>query len=620
MITRNRMINPLLGVYYGIFTAAFLGLGMLLLILEYMGVVGGHFAFAMTGVAFFLSGVIAIASFSKIVDEFFVSGRRVPSGLNGLVVLVMSLGGVGLSGVIGALFFWGIDGFGLLLGVMAGVMLIGVLFAAFIRKGGGYTVPTHLEICFQSRFVGWLSALLLLVPLGCFALAELSLIKVVAPYVFGLSTEVSLLIVGGAVLLLLLPGGVRSMSWAQCALALVVIVGLVVPLVIISLQITNLPMAQFTYGSLIDPLAKFEILAQSEESQGSAYMPLLTGEALSIDTSFLGGERPFSFFEKLSMFVLVAAGVASSPALLMRAAVTETAFQARKSYAWGTALIGVMVLTVPAYVIFFRYLIFDPQLKIVADALPQWVETLMGMGLFEAGDLDGSGSLTANELKLGRDGVFVGLPQLAALSQTFQSLVFAALLSAALGGLAAKVMMLAQSLVRDLYFNKTHIEADVMGHKSILLTRLILVVVVAGLGGLVWYFNFDGFQLFIAGLVFCALSLFPCLLLSVWWPGFNRGGAVISMVVGFVLASGLLLLTNFGGSTFASEAGLLGLGLFEAGCIALMVVFVSGVLGAMLGQARGQEDLEPLNEIRTPGGEALYDRHLRLVMPRRSSG
>ena len=320
------------------------------------------------------------------------------------------------------------------------------------------------------------------------------------------------------------------------------------------------------------------------------------------------------------MFILITVGVASSPTLLMRSGVTETTFEARKSFAWGTVFLGFVVLSVPAYVIFFRYLIFDPQLKIVADSLPAWVETLMGMGLFEAGDSDGSGALTANELKLGRDGIFIGLPQLAGLSKTLESLVFATLLCAALAGLCAKVMMMAQSLVRDLYFKKMRIEADVMGGRTILLTRLVVVLIVAGLAGLVLHFDFDGFQLFVAGLVFCALSLFPCLLLSVWWQGFNQEGAVTSLVVGFGLAVGVLVLTNFGGRTFTGMTEFFGLGLFEAGCLALILVFASGFLAALLGQARGQEDLEPLNEIRTPGGEAVYDRHLRLVMPRRSSG
>ena len=615
MITRYRMVNPLLGVYYGIFTAAFLGLGILLLILEYMGTVQAHLPSLMTGAAFLLCAVIAVASFSKIGDEFFVSGRRVPAGLNGLIIFVVGLGGAGLSGLVGALFFWGLDGFGLLLGMMAGVMLIGVLFAAFIRKGGGYTLPTHLEQCFQSRFVGWFGALVMVVPACCFALAELSLIKLVAPLVFGFSADVALMLIAGVLLVMLLPGGVRSMSWVQCGLALVVLIGLIVPLVLISLQITNLPLAQFTYGSLIEQIAKFEVLAPRAEDDIGGYLPFLIGEVMALDASFLGGERPVTIGEKLAMFVLMAVGIAGMPSLLMRSAVVETAFDARKSFAWGAALLGFVVLTIPAYVIFFRYLIFDPQFKIVLEALPRWVEGLINMGLFEAGDLDGDGVLSGHEIKLARDGVFIGLPQLAGLSQSIQSLGFAALLSAAVAGVLSRVMVLSQYVVRDLNLKKSSIEADLAGQKSILLTRLVLVVVVLGLTFAALHFDFDAFQMFVAGLVFCALALFPCLVLSVWWSGFNGIGAVFSMGVGFASAAGLLVLA------FLKEGPLLfGLGLFEAGCLALVGVFVCGLVAAKLGRSRGQGDLEPLNELRTPGGEALYDRHLRLVMPRRSSG
>ncbi len=65
-----------------------------------------------------------------------------------------------------------------------------------------------------------------------------------------------------AVLLLLLPGGVRSMRWSQCAFALDVVLGLVIPLVLVAVNSDILPFAPFTYGSLIDDLAKFEILSQ----------------------------------------------------------------------------------------------------------------------------------------------------------------------------------------------------------------------------------------------------------------------------------------------------------------------------------------------------------------------
>jgi cation/acetate symporter len=176
MLGNRRMINPLLGVYYGIFTAGYIGLGVLLLILEYMGVIEGHISYAMTAVAFVLAGIIALAATTVTSDDFFTSGRRVPAGLNGLVILVVTFGGVGLSAVLATLFFLGIDGYGMMLGMLGGVMLSGVLAAAFIRKAGAYTLASFFEIRYNSRFAGVLAGLALLLPVALLALAELTLL------------------------------------------------------------------------------------------------------------------------------------------------------------------------------------------------------------------------------------------------------------------------------------------------------------------------------------------------------------------------------------------------------------------------------------------------------------
>lgn len=210
MLARYRMINPLLGVYYGIFAAAYIGLVVLLLIFEHMGFENRHVIYAMTGAAFALSAVIALAAFTHTNEDFFVSGRRVPAGLNGLIIFVVTVGGAGLSGLLGAVFFLGVDGFGLMFGVLGGMIISGVLLVAFTRKAGSYTVPSFFEIRYRNRMVGFISALMLMVPIFFFALAELSLVKVVGPLVLGVSPHASLLIFMLTALLLTLPGGVRS--------------------------------------------------------------------------------------------------------------------------------------------------------------------------------------------------------------------------------------------------------------------------------------------------------------------------------------------------------------------------------------------------------------------------
>ncbi|GJM03635.1 MAG: hypothetical protein DHS20C08_21360 [Rhodomicrobium sp.] len=614
MLGNRRMINPLLGVYYGIFTAGYIGLGVLLLILEYMGVIEGHISYAMTAVAFVLAGIIALAATTVTSDDFFTSGRRVPAGLNGLVILVVTFGGVGLSAVLATLFFLGIDGYGMMLGMLGGVMLSGVLAAAFIRKAGAYTLASFFEIRYNSRFAGVLAGLALLLPVALLALAELTLLKTVAPYVLGVSEDLALGAVVVTILVLLLPGGVRSMSWAQCALAIVVLLGLMLPLIIISLDLTNLPIAQMTYGSLIEDLKNFESVSGDATAQ-PVWSRLVAGAVQPVQLSYIGGERAFSGLELISMFMIFAAGVAGMPALLQRATVTFSVFEARKSFAWGAALIGLVILTLPAYAVFFRYMLFDPQLNLSASSLPDWAQQLTSLGLFQAVDGDGNGQLSPRELLFGRDAVLLGLPMIAGLNQTFQSMVFAGLIAAAVGGLIARVLGISQTIARNLNPKKGSLEADISGLRSMMLSRIIITLVALLIGGVAYQIEVDAFQLFIAAIIFSALTIFPALILSVWWRGMSVTGLLFLMPTGLCLGAGLLVLTEGG-----LALGPFGFGLFEMALAALLLVFLSGWLGSVIGPKPDRIDLETLTEIRTPGGEILYDRMLRLAMPRRGIG
>lgn len=611
MLDNRRMVNPLLGVYYGIFTAGYIGLGLLLMILEYMGTIEGHMNYAMTAAAFSLAAIIALAATTNTSDEFFTSGRRVPAGLNGLVILVVSLGGVGLTGLVAALFFLGIDGYGMMLGMLAGMILSGVLSAAYLRKAGAYTLASFFEIRYGNRFAGVLAGIALLGPVTLLALAEITLLKTIAPSVLGISEALTLMVIVLAVLVMLLPGGVRSMSWGQCALAIVVLLGLILPLILISLDLTNLPLAQMTYGSLIEDIARFESVTEQVAVE-PAWKGLVEGRAQPVQLSFVGGERALNGLEILAMLLIFAAGVAGMPAVLQRATVTSTVFEARKSFAWGAALIGLVLFTLPAYVVFFRYLLFDPQSTISLSSLPSWATELSAMGLFKAVDGDGDGQISPREIFLQGEAVILGLPMIAGLNKTFQSMVYASVMAAAIGGLTARILSLSQTIARNLNPKKRALEADATGAQGMMLSRIIILFVACGIAGLAYQLDFAAFQLFIAAILFSALTIFPALFLSIWWRGMTVTGLIAVFVSAIALESLIMILTAGG-----VRSGLMGLGVFELGVLALMLVIISGWVGSMVGPRQSAVAFETLTEIRTPGGEVLYERMLRLALPRR---
>lgn len=128
------------------------------------------------------------------------------------------------------------------------------------------------------------------------------------------------------------------------------------------------------------------------------------------------------------------------------------------------------------------------------------------------------------------------------------------------------------------------------------------------------FLNISGFALYLCALIFCASSIFPVLILSVWWNRMTKVGFIFGLLSGVLMSSLLIYFTHFGLSP-----GPLGLSLFHSSALVIGLVFLCSIVGSYVGPKPSGAEQDVLMDIRTPGGEALYDRLLRSAMPRRSS-
>src|SRR5690242_570915 len=104
---RSRLVNPLLGTYFGIFLSLIVGAVLLLVILEQLGVTDRALRLSMLLGILGLFTAIGIAAFTQLPTEFFASGRRVPAFFNGLILSSAALSGTGLAGFAGTMFLAG---------------------------------------------------------------------------------------------------------------------------------------------------------------------------------------------------------------------------------------------------------------------------------------------------------------------------------------------------------------------------------------------------------------------------------------------------------------------------------------------------------------------------------
>ena len=175
--------------------------------------------------------------------EFFASGRRVPAGYTGLGLASAAMGATGIVAMTGTFFLIGFDALCLVIGGLAGFVIMAVMLAPFLRKFGAFTVPSYLGRRFESKPVRIAAAALIAVPLLLLLAAELSMGAGAAAWLTGQPRGLMILLLVVAMIVTVVLGGMRSFNWSSSAQAIAALLALIVPVAIVAVMVTQLPAA-----------------------------------------------------------------------------------------------------------------------------------------------------------------------------------------------------------------------------------------------------------------------------------------------------------------------------------------------------------------------------------------
>jgi cation/acetate symporter len=598
---RTRLVNPRLGTYYGIFTAAFAGLVLMALMFEQLGATDAVVRLIMFGGPIALFAAIGISSRAHEARDYFACGRRVPAFFNGLVLGVTALGGAGFLALTGSLFIIGFDAVCLAIGWYAGLVFMGVLFAPFVRKYGAYTLPTFLGRRFESRTVRIVAAATLSVPILLLLVAEARFAAYAAAWLLGQSERLMVAVVVTCAAAIVIAGGMRSLTWSSVAKAIAALLALAVPVSIVALMVSNLPLPQMTHGNVL------RLLTRAEINQG---VPIVLAPPLAFDLPREGVEQlvkrfiqSFGSIGSLSFILMsfvAAAGIAASPALLSRSGTTPGVYEARKSLGWAVLVVGIVLLTLPAVAVYLRAMLLDQVVGHPGDSLPVWFQLLQQAGIARIEAKTQVVRLAG--IGFERDAVLFALPIAAGLPQVAVYLALAGALAAALAALAASLVAIAGILAEDIVYglpDETAPESARIGAARVALLGAAFVTTWLAIAA-----PADPLQLFLWSLTLSASTSFPVLLLAIWVKRTNAWGALAGMITGFVVTVFMMLL---------SETGAIGLPSALAAAVGLPLAFAAALGATRLTPAPGRNALDIVREIRVPGGETLYDRELRLL-------
>jgi cation/acetate symporter len=598
---RTRLVNPRLGTYFGIFTAAFAALFVLALMFEQLGVSDGLLRLLMFGGPIALYAAIGLSSSATEARDFFACGRRVPAFFNGLVLGITALGGAGFLALTGSLFMIGFDAVCLSIAFYAGLVFMGVLFAPFVRKHGAYTLPTFLGRRFESRTVRIVAAAVLSVPILLLLAAEARFAAYAAAWLLGQSERLMAPLVVACAAGIVITGGMRSLTWSSVAQAIAALLALAVPATIIALIVSNLPLPQMTHGNVL------RIVTRAEIVNG---VPIVLAPPLAFDFPGAGVEplikrfvQSFGSVGSLSfvlMSFVAAAGIAASPTLLSRSGTTPGVYEARKSLGWAVLVSGVVLLTLPAIAVYLRAMLLEQVVGQAGDRLPMWFQLLQQAGIASVEAKAQTVRLSA--IGFERDAALFALSIAAGFPQVIVYLALAGALAAAMAALAASLMAIASILSEDVVHGlsgETASEAARVGTARLALLGAAFVTI-----GLAITLPADPLQLFLWSLTLSAATSFPVLLLAIWVKRVNAWGALATMFTGLVVTIFMMLL---------GEAGAVDTSSALAGAVGLPLALAAGLVASRMTPAPGRSALDTVREMRVPGGETLYDRELRLL-------
>ncbi len=501
------------------------------------------------GASFALYFGIAIWSRAGSTSEFYVAGKGVHPVANGMATAADWMSAASFISMAGLIAFLGYSGSVYLMGWTGGYVLLALLLAPYLRKFGKFTVPDFIADRFYSETARIVAVISLLVISLTYIVGQMTGVAVA----FSRFLELDLLwgmVVGMAVVFsYTVLGGMKGITYTQIAQYVVLIFAYTVPAIFISFQLTGWVIPQIGLGSTV--------------TDGSGTYMLEKLNQVVTDIGF-AEYTTNAAFSTLNMFLLTMAlmiGTAGLPHVIVRFFTVPRVRDARKSAGWALIFIALLYTTAPAVGAMAMYNLvktvhtgdtIGAETTLAYEDRPEWMRTWEGTGLLTFTDKNEDGLIQfyndgnkafatmaeeqygwkGNELNVNRDIMVLANPEIANLPNWVIALVAAGGIAAALSTAAGLLLVISSSVSHDLLkgvFMKGISEKNELMAGRIAMTGAILL---AGYLGL----NPPGFAAEVVALAFglAASSLFPVLMMGIFYKKMNKQGAIAGMLAGLL--------------------------------------------------------------------------------------
>ncbi len=501
--------------------------------------------YIVVGATFALYIGIAIWARAQSTGDFYVAGGNVNPIANAMATAADWMSAASFISMAGLIAFNGYGASVFLMGWTGGYVLLAMLLAPYLRKFGKYTVPEFIGERYYSDTARVIAVICLILASITYVIGQMKGIGVAFSRFLETDYDTGLYVGMAIVFFYAVLGGMKGITYTQIAQYVVLITAYTVPAIFISLHLTGNPLPQLGLGDrlLSDGTYVLDKLDQ-----------LLVDLGFNRYTTQVMGNDLNMFVYTLTLMI----GTAGLPHVIMRFFTVRTVRDARLSAGWALVFIALLYTVAPAVGGMARLNLMDtiqtgpvgsPEGNLPYEQRPEWFKKWETTGLLKFEDKNGDGRIQyyndknpefakqaeqwgwkGSELKVDRDIMVLANPEIAGLPNWVIALVVAGGLAAALSTAAGLLLAIASAISHDIL--KGLVVRDMSERAELRASRIAmaLTVLLAGYLGL----NPPDFAAGTVAIAFglAAASLFPALIMGIFFKHINREGAIWGMIAG----------------------------------------------------------------------------------------
>ena len=552
------------------------------------------------GASFILYIGIAIWSRADSTKDFYVAGGGVHPVLNGMATAADWMSAASFISMAGIISFMGRDGAVYLMGWTGGYVLLALLLAPYLRKFGRFTVPDFIGERYYSKTARIVAVVCLIFISFTYVAGQMRGVGIVFSRYLEVDVSTGVIIGMAVVFMYAVLGGMKGITYTQVAQYCVLIFAYMVPAIFISIMITDNPIPQLGFGS--------------EVNDGSGLSVLQKLDGVLMDLGFKAyTEGTKSTIDVFAITAALMFGTAGLPHVLVRFFTVPKVSDARLSAGYALVFIAILYTTAPAVASFARLNLVDTVHNSSYEQAPEWFSNWEQTGLVGWEDKNDDGIMqysagSKNEVSIDRDIMVLANPEIANLPGWVIALVAAGGVAAALSTAAGLLLVISSAISHDVL--KQTLMPNISEKQELFYARLAAAVAVciAGLFGIYPPAFVAQVVAFAFGLA--AASLFPALLMGIFYKPMNKEGAITGMLIGLIFTFTYIVYFKFVSPEFNSaEYWLFGISPEGIGFIGMLLNIISayGVSRVTSPPPLGVQNL--VDDIRIPAGAGVAHKH-----------